>query len=103
MDEQKNQQIAEQVERWDVFARLMPTTFLLTTIVLIVYGVIDFETAFYVGLAGFALTAVVWWWWAIFTIKYLVTTLNRASKNLNEVNREIIIATKEIEALRNES
>ena len=103
MDEQKNQQIAEQVERWDVFARLMPTTFLLTTIVLIVYGVIDFETAFYVGLGGFALTAVVWWWWAIFTIKYLVTTLNRASKNLNEVNREIIIATKEIEALRNES
>ena len=103
MDEKKNQQIAQQVERWDVFARLTPTAFLLTTIVLIVYGVIDFETAFYVGLAGFAITAVVWWWWAIWTIRYLVITLNRASKNLNEVNQEIIIATKEIEALKNES
>lgn len=103
MDEKKNQLIAEQVERWDIFARLMPTTFLLTTIILIIFGIIDFETAFYVGLVGFALTAVVWWWWAIFTIRYLVITLNRASKNLNEVNKEIIVATKEIEALKNES
>ena len=103
MDEQKNQQIAEQVERWDVFARLTPTAFLLTSIILIVFGIIDFETAFYVGLLGFAITAVVWWWWAIFTIRYLVMTLNRASKNLNEVNQEIIVATKEIEALKNES
>ena len=103
MDEQKNQQIAEQVERWDVFARLTPTAFLLTSIILIVFDIIDFETAFYVGLLGFAITAVVWWWWAIFTIRYLVMTLNRASKNLNEVNQEIIVATKEIEALKNES
>ena len=103
MDEKKNQQIAEQVERWDVFARLTPTLFLLTSIILIVFGIIDFETAFYVGLLGFAITAVVWWWWAIFTIRYLVMTLNRASKNLNEVNQEIIVATKEIEALKNES
>ena len=103
MDEKKNQKIAEQVERWDIFARLTPTVFLLTSIILIVFGIIDFETAFYVGLLGFAITAVVWWWWAIFTIRYLVITLNRASKNLNEVNREIIVATKEIEALKNES
>ena len=103
MDEKKNQKIAQQVERWDIFARLTPTAFLLTSIILIVFGIIDFETAFYVGLLGFAITAVVWWWWAIFTIRYLVMTLNRASKNLNEVNQEIIVATKEIEALKNES
>jgi len=103
MDEQKNQQIAEQVERWDIFARLMPTLFLITTTTLIIFGVIDFETAFYVGLVGFAVTAVVWWWWAIFTIKYLVITLNRASKNLGEVNREVKNVTTEIRALRDES
>ena len=103
MDEQKNQQIAEQVERWDIFARLMPTLFLITTATLIVFGVIDFETAFYIGLLGFAITAVVWWWWAIFTIKYLVITLNRASKNLGEVNREVKNVTTEIRALRDES
>ena len=103
MDEQKNQQIEEQVERWDIFARLMPTLFLITTTILIIFGVIDFETAFYVGLVGFAVTAVVWWWWAIFTIKYLVITLNRASKNLGEVNREVKNVTTEIRALRDES
>ena len=103
MDEQKNQQIAEQVERWDVFARLMPTLFLVVTTLLIIFGVIDFETAFYVGLLGFAITAVVWWWWAIWTIRYLVITLNRASKNLGEVNREVKNATSELKALKNES
>jgi hypothetical protein len=100
---EKEQKIAKQVELWDVFARLMPTVFLLTTIVLIISGVIDFETAFYVGLIGFAVTAVVWWWWAIFTIRYLLITLNRASKNLGEVNRDIKTVTTEIEALKNES
>ena len=103
MDEIKNQTIAEQVEKWDVYARLTPTVFLLISIMLIVFNVIDFETAFYVGLLGFALTAVVWWWWAIFTIRYLVITLNRASKNLGEVNREVKIVTTELEALKNES
>ena len=71
MDNDKNQQIAEQVERWDVYARITPTVFLLAAILLIVFGIIDFETAFYVGILGFAVTAVIWWWWAIFTIKYL--------------------------------
>ena len=99
----REQLISKQVERWDLFARLMPTAFLLISLVLILFDVIDFETAFYVGLVGFATTAVVWWWWAIFTIRHLVITLNRASKNLNEVNQDIVRATKEIEALKNGS
>ena len=103
MDNDKNQQIAEQVERWDVYARITPTVFLLASILLIVFGIIDFETAFYVGILGFAVTAVVWWWWAIFTIKYLITTLNRASKNLQEVNQEVKEITQEVKALKNES
>ena len=99
----REQLISKQVERWDLFARLMPTAFLLISVVLILFDVIDFETAFYVGLVGFATTAVVWWWWAIFTLRHLVITLNRASKNLNEVNQDIVRATKEIEALKNGS
>jgi hypothetical protein len=103
MIEDRQYLIAAQVERWDLFARLTPTAFLLTSLVLILFDIIDFETAFYVGLVGFATTAVVWWWWAIITIKHLVITLNRASKNLNEVSREIVRATQEIEALKNGS
>ena len=103
MDEQKNQQIAEQVERWDIFARLMPTLFLITTTTLIIFGVIDFETAFYVGLLGFAITAVVWWWWAIFTIKYLITVLNRTSKNLQEASKEISDISIEVKQLKDDT
>jgi hypothetical protein len=99
----QNQKIEKQVERWDLFARLTPTAFLLSSILLIVYGVIDFETAFYVGVGMFAVTAVIWWWWSIFTIRHLVILLNRASKNLVEVAGEVKDVSEEVKQLKNES
>ena len=103
MDVRRNQKIAQQVERWDLYARLTPTIFLVGSLCLIVFKIIDFETAFYVGLVGFAFTAVVWWWWAIFTIKYLVTVLNRTSKNLQDTAIEISQISTEIEKLKDDT
>jgi len=102
MDAERNQKIAQQVERWDLYARLTPTIFLVGSLFLIVFKIIEFETAFYVGLVGFALTAVVWWWWAIFTIKYLVTVLNRTSKNLQDTAIEISQISTEIEKIKDD-
>ena len=102
MDKVKNQKIQKQVERWDLFARLTPTLFLATSLILVVFDVVPLEYAFYIGLTGFAITAVSWWWWAIFTIKYLVTILSRASSNLTDVNNEIKIVRKELEDLKDE-
>lgn len=102
IDNSRNIKIAKQVERWDMYARLTPTVFLVGSIFLIVFKIIDFETAFYVGLVGFGFTAVVWWWWAIFTIKYLVTVLNRTSKNLQDVVIEVSDVSTEIEKIKNE-
>ena len=103
MDTERNQKIARQVERWDLYARLTPTAFLVGSMFLIVFKIIDFETAFYVGLVGFAFTAVVWWWWAIFTIKYLVTVLNRTSKNLQDTAIEITQISTEIEKIKDDT
>ena len=103
MDTERNQKIAKQVERWDLYARLTPTIFLVGSLFLIIFKVIDFETAFYVGLVGFAFTAVVWWWWAIFTIKYLVTVLNRTSKNLQDTAIEISQISTEVEKLKDDT
>ena len=102
MDKVKNQKIQKQVERWDLFARLTPTLFLATSLILVVFNIVKLEYAFYIGLTGFAITAVSWWWWAIFTIKYLVTILSRASSNLTDVNTEIKIVRKELEDLKDE-
>ena len=102
MDKVRNQKIAKQVERWDLFARLTPTFFLATSLILVVFNIVKLEYAFYIGLTGFAITAVSWWWWAIFTIKYLVTILSRASSNLTDVNTEIKIVRKELEDLKDE-
>tara|TARA_B110000503_G_scaffold15245_1_gene21208 strand:- start:2211 stop:2522 length:312 start_codon:yes stop_codon:yes gene_type:complete len=102
MDKVKNQKITKQVERWDLFARLTPTLFLVITMTLILFDLIKVEYAFYVGLTGFAVTAVTWWWWAIFTIRYLIITLSRASSTLTEVSDEIKIVKKELEDLKDE-
>ena len=102
MDKVKNQKIQKQVERWDLFARLTPTLFLATSLILVLFDIVKLEYAFYIGLAGFAVTAVSWWWWAIFTIRYLVTILSRASSNLTDVNTEIKIVRKELEDLKDE-
>ena len=102
MDNIKNQQIKKQVERWDLFARLTPTMFLLTTLLLSIFDIVKIEYAFYVGLIGFAITAVTWWWWAIFTIKYLITTLARASANLTNVDQEVADVKMELRKLKDE-
>tara|TARA_Y100000389_G_C17464116_1_gene524115 strand:+ start:4156 stop:4464 length:309 start_codon:yes stop_codon:yes gene_type:complete len=100
--ELNEKQIETQVERWDTFARIVPTIFLVVAGILVATGVINFEQAFYVGLGLFAVTAVTWWFWTIYTIRLLVKTLNRASKNLSEVRNEFKAVSREVQELRNE-
>ena len=102
MDKIRNEKITKQVERWDLFARLTPTLFLATSLILVLFDVVPLDYAFYVGLTGFAVTAVSWWWWAIFTIRYLITILSRASTNLLDVNEEMTIVKKELQDLKDE-
>jgi type II secretory pathway component PulM len=94
--------IEAQVERWDLFARLVPTVFLVINIILVTTGVINFEQAFWIGLGLFAVTAVTWWFWTIYTIRHLVKTLNRASKNLQEVRSEFIAVSKDLKDIKND-
>ena len=94
--------IEAQVERWDLFARLVPTVFLVINIILVTTGVINFQQAFWVGLGLFAVTAVTWWFWTIYTIRHLVKTLNRASKNLQEVRSEFIAVSKDLKDIKND-
>jgi type II secretory pathway component PulM len=95
--------IEAQVERWDLFARLVPTVFLVINLILVSTGVINFEQAFWVGLGLFAVTAVTWWFWTIYTIRHLVKTLNRASKNLQEVRSEFIAVSKDLKDIKNDN
>ena len=97
------EKIQKQVDRWDLFAQIAPTVFLIMSVILISLGLIDFNVAFYIGLGLFATTAVTWWFWTIYTIRHLVKTLNRATKNLAEVRNEFLEINKDIRNLRNDT
>ena len=103
MDEHTNRKITQQVARWDLYARLTPTAFLVSAALLLIFDIVSQRTVIFVGLVGFSFTAVVWWWWAIFTIRYLVTTLNRASKGLEDVTQEVKSVTSDLQDLRNDT
>ncbi len=98
----KERNIENQVERWDLFARIVPTIFLVISVVLITTGIIDFDTAFWIGLGLFAITAVTWWFWTIYTIRHLVRTLNSANAGLADIRDEFIEFTRELEEMQNE-
>ncbi len=102
IEEEKHRKIETQVGQWDIYARIMPTLFLLVAIVLVWSGFIDFSQAFWLGLGLFSVTAVTWWFWTIFTIRLLVRTLSRASKNLDEVKDEFKEIHKQVRALRDD-
>jgi len=102
-DIKKNKKIEEQVERWDTMAKIVPTTFLIISVSLTVWGWITLDTAFYIGLSIFAVTSVIWWFWTIFTIRYLIRVLNRAAINLNDVRHEFRDVAKDVERIRDET
>ena len=105
MDNKKQKiedKIEQQVERWDLFARIIPTVFLVVCSILIFTGIVDFQQAFWAGLGLFAITAVTWWFWTIYTIRNLVITLNRASKNLAEARGEFKGIVEDLEGFKDD-
>ena len=108
MDKEENthrvqdEKIESQVEKWDLFARVTPTVFLIVSIILISLDYIDFGQAFWLGLGLFAVTAVTWWFWTIYTIRHLVRTLNSANEGLADIRQEFIEVTRELEVIKND-
>lgn len=96
-NQKKIDKIEAQVAIWDMFARVVPIVFLVFALGLVCLGVINYEQAFWAALSVFAVTAVTWWFWTIYTIRLLVQTLHRASKNLGEVRLEFRKISKEVQ------
>ena len=103
MNDAQNAQLSKQVERWDLYARIVPTIFLILSAILIALDVINFSLAFYIGLGLFATTAVTWWFWTIYTIKHLVDTLNTASDGLREVRDEFRKINQDIREFKDDN
>lgn len=81
--------IEKQVLRWDLYAKLAPTIFLLVCFILLAFNLVGFDVLFWVGITLFSFTAVVWWFWTIFSIRFLLKTLSRASSGLVDVSNDL--------------
>lgn len=95
-DLQKASRIEDQVERWDLFAKVAPAFFLLVCFLLLIVEAVSFQTVFSVGMVLFALTAVTWWFWTIFSIRFLVKLLKRASTGLIDVTTDLSETKKDL-------
>ena len=92
--------IEKQVARWDLYAKIFPTFFLVAAAISLIYGVTSFDTLFNIGMILFAFTAVTWWFWTIFTIRYIIRIMSSATQDLVDVKQDL----KEIrEEFRNDS
>ena len=90
-----NTKIEKQVARWDLYAKIAPTIFLVVSTVSVTYGITSFDTLFNIGMIIFAFTAVTWWFWTIITIKYIIKTMSSATQNLTEVKQDLKEIRKE--------
>lgn len=84
-----NTKIEKQVARWDLYAKIAPTFFLIASAISLTYGITSFDTLFNIGMVLFAFTAVTWWFWTIITIKYIIETMTSATTDLLEVKQDL--------------
>ena len=81
--------IEQQVLRWDLYAKIAPAVFLCVCFVLLLLDLLAFDIIFWIGMVLFAVTAVIWWFWTIFSIRFLVKMLSKASNGLLDVSQEL--------------
>ena len=92
--------IEKQVARWDLYAKIAPTIFLVVGGISLAIGITSFDTLFNIGMILFAFTAVTWWFWTIITVKYIIRTMSSATTNLIEVKQDLKDIRKSLEEER---
>lgn len=97
------EKIEKQVERWDLFAKLSPTLFLLIAFLFLLFDLSFFHILFLVGIVFFSITTVVWWFWTLFNIRYLTRFFKKATTNLIEVTEDLKKLKEEYKETKNEA
>jgi len=91
----KSTKIEKQVARWDLYAKIAPTFFLIASAISLTYGITSFDTLFNIGMIIFAFTAVTWWFWTIITIQHIIKLMSSATNDLQEVKDDLKRIRKE--------
>lgn len=92
----KNSYVRKKVQRWDMFAKAVPTLILLLNFVLVVFNYVDFHNAFWLTLILVSTISCVWWIWTVTTVRLVKKTLNDAENSLLDVKQDITEIVKDV-------
>ena len=84
------------MQRWDMFAKAVPTLILLLNFVLVVFNYVDFHNAFWLTLILVSTISCVWWIWTVITVRLVKKTLNDAENSLLDVKQDITEIVKDV-------
>lgn len=93
--------VRKKVQRWDMFAKAVPTLILLLNFVLVGFNYIDFHNAFWITLILVSSISCVWWIWTVITVQLVHKTLNDAENSLLEVKQDIKEVVDDVKGFRN--
>ena len=91
------------MQRWDMFAKAVPTLILLLNFVLVVFNYVDFHNAFWLTLILVSTISCVWWIWTVITVRLVKKTLNDAENSLLDVKQDITEIVKDVKNFQDRS
>ena len=95
--------VRKKVQRWDMFAKLIPAVILLLNFVLVVFNYVDFHNAFWLTLTVVSTISCVWWIWTVITVRLVKKTLNDAENSLLDVKQDITEIVKDVKNFQDRS
>lgn len=89
----KNNQTLEKINKqskfWSLYSIIAPLSVMIVVVLLHVLDQFNLDYLFWISIAAFGITSVIWWAWAVTTIYHLTLTLKKADETFVEILYEI--------------
>jgi hypothetical protein len=83
------EKINKQSQFWSVYSIIAPLSVMVVVVLLHVLDQFNLDYLFWISIAAFGVTSIIWWAWAVTTIYHLTLTLKKADETFVEILHEI--------------
>jgi hypothetical protein len=88
-DKKTLDKINKQTRLWSVYSIIAPLSVVIVIVLLHVLDSFSLDYLFWISIAVFGVTSIIWWAWAVTTIYHLTLTLKKADETFVEILHEI--------------